>query len=72
VTFRSYPKEVRGLKFVMQLERLLCDLAKAALEKHKRYLGWPTIGREEREKKGFGGGFWYFVCKLKHTSNQKL
>jgi len=53
VTFRSYPKEVRGLKFVMQLERLLCDLAKAALEKHKRYLGWPTIGREEREKKGF-------------------
>jgi len=44
---------------VMQLERLLCDLAKAALEKHKRYLGWPTIGREEREKKrvlevGFG------------------
>ena len=35
------------------------DLAKAVLEKHKRYLGWPTIGREEREKKrvlevGFG------------------
>jgi len=55
VTFRSYPKEVRGLKFVMQLERLLCDLAKAVLEKHKRYLGWPTIGREEREKKK---GFW--------------
>jgi len=40
---------------VMQLERLLCDLAKAVLEKHKRYLGWPTIGREEKRKKK---GFW--------------